>query len=90
MAFEGRRKAYYCGPHTPERDRPMANYTKRDQRAARIADAIGEDANVRDAPTLFRCAVCGVEMSPDVTIMAVSEALGTRFYCVDHVPEKWR
>ena len=68
----------------------MANYTKRDERAEESRKRMDEHANIRDVPTVFRCCVCGVEWSPDVTIMAVSEALGTAFYCVDHVPEKWR
>lgn len=39
-----------------------AAYTTRDERHEEIRKALEEHANVRDAPTLFRCNVRGVEM----------------------------
>src|SRR5262249_44747697 len=77
------------GQFVPPKQIPYG-YTKRDQRALDAAEATTEGANTRDAPSLFRCSVCGVEMSDTVTIMALSEALGTMFYCAKHLPKKWR
>jgi hypothetical protein len=38
----------------------------------------------------FGCLVCGVKMPDTVPVMAVSEELGTTFYCADHVPQELR
>ena len=67
-----------------------ANYTKRDIRGEEIRKALDEHANVRDVPSLFRCAVCGVEWSPTVPIMHLSAGINSAFHCEAHVPAEWR
>ena len=67
-----------------------ANYTKRDERTEEIRKALDAHANVRDVPTIFRCKVCGAEMSDAVAIMHVSAGIKSAFYCQEHVPKEWR
>lgn len=67
-----------------------ANYTNRDERPAEAVSAMQEAASVQDAPSLFHCRVCGVEMSETVPIMAISAGLDSAFYCREHVPKEWR
>jgi hypothetical protein len=45
-----------------------------------------ERANVQEAPSPFRCSVCGVEMSATVPIMAVSAGINSGFFCAEHLP----
>jgi hypothetical protein len=68
----------------------MANCTKRDESDAKAVRASEGQVNVRDVPSLFRCSVCGVEVSSTVPIMAVSAGLQSAFYCREHVPREWR
>ena len=68
----------------------MANYTKRDERHADTREAMLQAASDGDMPPQFRGAVCDVEMSATVPIMAVTEALRSAFLFPEHVPTEWR
>ena len=68
----------------------MANHSKRDARYAETALTLREAANTRELPTVFRCSVCGVEMSATVRILHVSAGLKAGFYCEAHLPAEWR